>query len=342
LRQQRLKPSNEANRLIAVRSLNSAQKGATMEMEALTTLACGVFDTAFAAVHIIEEDWQRSAGHAGPVLGECGREQSVCTRVVYANDVIVVPDIRLDPELSMMPYVVGDPHFCFYAGAPVALDPGLAVGAFCILDTRPRQFSATQIETLRHFATVASALLRLQKSNIVMAMAEQDLRTAAMTDPLTGFFNRSALPAFIDRALAEALQAGRRFGALYIDLDDFKAINDRLGHHAGDDILRQGAERIRAVIRGTDIVVRMGGDEFAIFAPERCDRKSVVALAERLVAAFREPFVLEGKVVNVRVSVGAALAPEAGSDRQTLLKNVDDALYRAKSAGRDQFVLHRK
>lgn len=342
MRHQRLKPRNEAERLIAVRSLSSAQSGATMEMEALAALARGVFDTAFAAINIVEEDWLRIAGQAGLVLSDCGRDQSICTRVVYANNVVVLPDLTEDPELGLLPYVTGDPYFRFYAGAPVELDSGLAVGAFCILDTRPRSFSATQIETLQHFALVASALLRLQKSNIVMALAEQDLRAAAMTDPLTGFFNRSALPAFIDRALAEALQSRRLFGVLYIDLDGFKGINDRLGHHAGDDILRQGAERIRAVIRSTDIVVRMGGDEFAIFAPDRCEHEAMGMLAERLVAAFREPFVLEGKLINVRVSVGAALAPEAGSDRATLLKKVDDALYQAKSAGRDQFVLHRQ
>ena len=160
-----------------------------------------------------------------------------------------------------------------------------------------------------------------------------------MTDPLTGFFNRSALPEFIDGALSDALRAGRTFGALYLDLDGFKAINDRLGHQAGDDILRMGAERIRAAVRSTDIVVRMGGDEFAVFAPDLCDHANLTALAARLVAVFKEPFVLEGRMADVRVSVGAAIAPEAGVDGTALRKKVDDALYRAKSAGRDQFVL---
>ena len=337
-----LKPDNEAERLIAVRSLSSARGGATTEMEALAGLARNVFGTAFAAINIVEEDWLRIAGQAGVVLGDCGRDQSICTRVVYGNDLLVVPDLKEDPELRHLPFVDGDPFFRFYAGAPVELDPGLAVGAFCILDTHPRELDVLQIETLRNFAVVASALLRLQKSNIVMSLTEQDLRTAAMTDPLTGFFNRSALPAFVDSALTKALESDRPFGALYIDLDGFKAINDRLGHHGGDDILRQGAERIRAVIRSSDIVVRMGGDEFAIFAPELGSPGATAALAERVVGAFREPFVIEGEMIRLSVSVGAAVAPEAGNDRQTLLRNVDDALYRAKSAGRDQFALCRQ
>lgn len=86
----------------------------------------------------------------------------------------------------------------------------------------------------------------------------------------------------------------------------------------------------------------MGGDEFAIFSPELGNPGATAALAERVVGAFREPFVIEGEMIRVSVSVGAAVAPEAGNDRQTLLKNVDDALYRAKSAGRDQFALYRQ
>lgn len=339
MQQQTRKPADEINRMIAVRSLQSGQGNTTPELAALAALARGVFGAAFAAINIVEEDWLRIAGQAGLVFSDCARDQSVCTRVVYANDIVVVPDLQLDAELSVLPFVAGAPHLRFYAGAPLALEDGMPVGAFCFFDTHPRQLSPTESETLRDFAMVASSLLRLQKSNIVMALAEQDLRAAAMTDPLTGFFNRAALPAFVDRNLADALQAGRAFGALYIDMDGFKAINDRFGHHAGDDVLRQGAERIRAVIRSTDIVVRMGGDEFAIFAPDSANREALRGLAQRLVDAFREPFVLDGRFVNARISVGAALAPDAGRDRSTLLKKVDDALYLAKSAGRDQFVL---
>jgi diguanylate cyclase (GGDEF)-like protein len=98
-----------------------------------------------------------------------------------------------------------------------------------------------------------------------MQFAESELRTAAMTDPLTGFYNRAALPKIVDVGLAAAMTSAQTFGVLYLDMDGFKSINDRLGHATGDEVLRESALRIREVLRADDICLRMGGDEFAIF-----------------------------------------------------------------------------
>ncbi|MDR7143442.1 sensor domain-containing diguanylate cyclase [Rhizobium sp. BE258] len=332
-------PANEAERLLAVRALNAASRSPTPELAALAELARGVFGTPFAAINIIDEDWQRIAGQAGMQLAECSRDLSICTRVVYANDLVIVPDLQRHPELSRMPYVEGHPHFRFYAGAPIETDDSLAVGAFCILDTRPRDLSEVEIDSLRRFALVASALLRLQKANMIMGLAETSLRVAAMTDPLTGFYNRSALAALVDGELDRSLAAGQTFGALYLDMDGFKGINDRLGHHAGDEVLREAANRIRAVVRAGDIAVRMGGDEFALFVPNPPNAAALSSVADRLVAAFRQPFEVEGQTVSARLSIGGALAPQAGTNRIDLLKVVDTALYQAKAAGRDRYLI---
>ncbi|MGV2101293.1 diguanylate cyclase domain-containing protein [Rhizobium sp. 21-4511-3d] len=332
-------PANEAERLLAVRALNAVSRSSTPELAALAELARGVFETPFAAINIIDEDWQRVAGQAGMKLAECSRDLSICTRVVYANDLVIVPDLRRHPELSDMPYVTGDPHFRFYAGAPIEMEGSLAVGAFCILDVEPRDLSDAEIGNLSRFALVAGALLRLQKANMVMGLAETSLRAAAMTDPLTGFYNRTALASLVDGELERSLAASQTFGALYLDMDGFKGINDRLGHHAGDEVLREAANRIRAVIRAGDIAVRMGGDEFAVFIPNPPNAAALSSVAERLVAAFREPFEVEGISVGARLSIGGALAPQAGSNRIDLLKVVDAALYQAKAAGRDRYLI---
>ena len=189
------------------------------------------------------------------------------------------------------------------------------------------------------FAQIASALLRLQKTNLLMGIAENGLRTAAMTDPLTRFFNRSALDAVIDGALSAAVAAERNFGVLYLDMDGFKSINDRFGHNVGDEVLCEAAARIRSVIRTDDIVVRMGGDEFAIFVPAPPDRNALVSLSERLLIAFRAPFTVDGVSIFARLSIGAALAPNDGATRMLLLRNVDAALYQAKAAGRDRVAV---
>lgn len=332
-------PVNETQRLLAVRSLNAIHNSPTPELATLAELARGVFETPYAAINIIDEDWQRIAGQAGLKIAECSRDMSICTRVVFDDELLVIPDLKQDPELDAAPFVLEDPYFRFYAGAPVRLENGLPVGAFCILDQKPRRFSQSEEESLMRFAQIASALLRLQKSNLLMGIAENGLRTAAMTDPLTRFFNRSALEGLVDGALSSAVTAGRHFGVLYLDMDGFKAINDRFGHNVGDEVLCEAGSRIRSVIRTDDIVVRMGGDEFAIFVPEPTDRSALVSLSERLLIAFRAPFAVDGVSVSARLSIGAALAPNDGATRALLLRNVDSALYQAKAAGRDRVAV---
>ena len=331
-------PNNETERLVAVRSILSLGSGPTPELAALSELAQGVFGMPRAAVHVLDEDWLHIAHQAGIQVNECSRDISICTRVVLSNDVLIVPDLGAHPELSFLPYVQGAPQFRFYAGAPIELEPGLAVGAFCILDTSPRQLEPGEVDSLRRFAVLAGALLRLQKANFTMSLAETALRDAAMTDPLTGFYNRHALSVLVDRQMHTALQSNETFGALYLDMDGFKQINDTFGHGVGDRVLYEAAARIRNVIRAEDIAVRMGGDEFAVFVPRPAGSDVLAGLANRLLDAFREPFDIDGQSVRALLSIGGAIAPQAGTDSISLLRSVDEALYQAKKDGRDRFV----
>lgn len=335
-------PANEADRLLSVRGLISTEGNSTPELASLVQLAKDVFGTPCAAVNIIDEDWQRVACQVGSIpIGECSRDDSVCSRVVYANEVVVVPDLSRHPEFRSFPAILGKPGFRFYAGAPVSLEPDLPVGSFCLLDVEQRDFSDAEIRNLRQFADVASGLLRLQKANFMMEFAEEKLKLAAMTDPLTGFYNRSALVSLIDVMLANALSSQQGFGVLYMDMDGFKQINDKLGHPAGDQVLTHAAKRISECVRAQDVVVRMGGDEFAIFVPDPPGVAALSELSECLLEEFRRPFVVDDNIVTARLSIGVALAPEAGSERLGLLKAVDEALYQAKEAGRDRFVLRK-
>jgi diguanylate cyclase (GGDEF)-like protein len=331
-------PLNEADRLLSVRSLISPPGHAAPELASLVELAKDVFDLPFAALNLVDEDWHRVSCQAGIHTTECPRDISICSRVVFANEVVVIPDLARHPELRELPYVLGGPAFRCYIGAPVVLEPDLPVGAFCLLDTKPRDFTDAEIRNLERFADIAGGLLRLHKAKLMMESSEQDLRLAAMTDPLTGFYNRAALEVLVDRTLDEAMAAQKPFGVLYLDMDGFKSINDQLGHHAGDEVLVQAAKRIRNCLNSNDVVVRMGGDEFAVFVPEAPDAAKISRLAHRLLEEFRRPFAVEGRIVSARLSIGGALAPDEGSDRLSLLRAVDEALYQAKAAGRDRFV----
>lgn len=329
---------DERLRLMAVREILPLTAAPMPELQAISDLAKTMFDVSRAAIHIIDEDWMHIIEQSGETVAECARDISACNIVVTRNEPLVIPDLAKDPQWRAMPYVTARPHIRFYAGAPIEMGPGMTVGSFCLTDSQPRSLTETELSSLRHFADVAGALFRLQRSNFTMRVAEQALKDAAMTDPLTGFYNRTALDLIIDGELAEALGGRGSFGALAIDMDGFKAINDTFGHGAGDRVLEEAALRIRKAIRADDIVVRMGGDEFVVFVPSPSQPNLLGEIAEALLVAFREPFVVDGRQIVANLSIGGAMAPDAGGDRASLLKSVDDALYQAKRAGRNRFI----
>ena len=173
----------------------------------------------------------------------------------------------------------------------------------------------------------------------VSELRKADERIAHMAhhDALTGLPNRNTLRAWIDEALSADTRLGR-FAVLCLDLDHFKDVNDTLGHPAGDKMLCEVARRVRSVIRRTDVVVRLGGDEFAILAMPADDRDAVAALATRIIEEIRAPFILDGQMIFVGTSVGIAMAAEHGDNADTLMRNADLALYRAKADGRGCYV----
>jgi diguanylate cyclase len=164
--------------------------------------------------------------------------------------------------------------------------------------------------------------------------AERDvMRSLAETDALTGLPNRRGLRQRLEASLPAC--APGRLGALFmVDLDGFKAVNDRLGHDAGDLLLKAVAERLRTLVRGGDTVARLGGDEFVICADALPEPAAAHRLGEKFVQAFRAPFSIDGQPCQVGLTVGYALAPLDGSDADALLKRADAALYAGKAAGK--------
>ena len=156
----------------------------------------------------------------------------------------------------------------------------------------------------------------------------------ALHDVLTRLPNRELLH---DR-VGQAIRAGRRDGSsvvvMLMDLDRFKQINDTLGHHHGDELLKQVARRLDATLRESDTVARLGGDEFAVLLPQVARAGDAAVVAQQLLAALREPFVVDGLTLEVGASIGMALHPGHGDDGETLLRHADVAMYEAKRSGR--------
>lgn len=164
-------------------------------------------------------------------------------------------------------------------------------------------------------------------------LSQMGAEREARTDALTGLPNRLAFTDAIERELARLRRYGGGFTLLCIDIDNFKMINDRYGHPAGDQLLTQAARRMRAALRASDLVARLGGDEFAVVASEATGEEAACAVAGRIVACFEAPFILDGRPVQGAASVGGALAPRDGADHGAILKSADIALYQAKQSG---------
>jgi diguanylate cyclase (GGDEF)-like protein len=170
--------------------------------------------------------------------------------------------------------------------------------------------------------------------------AEDKIELLALHDQLTGAANRALLLQEMGRLLPNGEDGGRTLNLLLMDLDEFKAVNDTHGHPFGDALLRAVAGRLRDAVGERDLVARIGGDEFAILhagADEELGSSSL--LAERILASIRAPFEIDGFFVSVSPSIGVAIAPQHGPDVETLMKNADLALYRAKTEGRDRICL---
>jgi diguanylate cyclase (GGDEF)-like protein/PAS domain S-box-containing protein len=171
--------------------------------------------------------------------------------------------------------------------------------------------------------------------------AQEKLAHQIHHDALTGLPNRVLFKDRLDRSLVAAQRAGHaRVALLFIDLDRFKLVNDSLGHAAGDQLLQAVAQRLQRVGRETDTVARLGGDEFAILLPDAEHLEQGVAVAEKVRAAFAEPFVVDGQDIFVSASIGVASAPDDGRDVDVLMQHADIAMYRAKKLGRDRFHIY--
>ncbi|HET7294576.1 MAG TPA: EAL domain-containing protein [Vicinamibacteria bacterium] len=170
--------------------------------------------------------------------------------------------------------------------------------------------------------------------------AEEQISSLAYHDTLTGLPNRLLFSDRLEQAILQAQRRTWRLGVLFLDLDRFKVINDSLGHGVGDRLLQALARRIASTLRSEDTVARLGGDEFTLLLPNIGRVDDVTLVAEKLLDSVRRPVRIDGSELFVTASIGISLFPDDGDDPDTLVKNADTAMYRAKELGRDNYQLY--
>ena len=169
---------------------------------------------------------------------------------------------------------------------------------------------------------------------------EERLRHLATHDDLTGLPNRALLSDRLRMALAQARRVGTGFSVLALDLDGFKKVNDALGHAVGDALLRVAGARFRTVLRNVDTLARVGGDEFVAVLPAAIDAEELQIVARRMISTTQLPFEIDGQVLYISASIGAATYPQHGDNEVKLLAHADTALYRAKETGKSRCVIY--
>jgi len=214
------------------------------------------------------------------------------------------------------------------------------LGVMNVALKRAHDFSENEIRSLEFLGDQASIAIQnaklyeqAQQEIADRKKAEKAIKHLANHDALTGLPNRRL---FNERILLEISRAKRnkqKIGVMLFDLDQLKNVNDSYGHNVGDLLLQAVAQRLLGLLRKSDTVARMGGDEFLLILPEMQDQQDAIQTAERILTALSTPFLLEGYEVNITTSIGVSFFPDDGDDAETLIKRADIAMYKAKEKG---------
>lgn len=171
---------------------------------------------------------------------------------------------------------------------------------------------------------------------------EEKIQQMAFHDSLTGLPNRKLFSDRLGIVLAQAKRNKKKVGIVMLDLDNFKDVNDTLGHDVGDTLLKAVAERLSGTLRKSDTVARFGGDEFVLIFPDMEVIEEAIQVVQKIIDRFNKPFLIDTHQLVVTTSIGIAVYPNDGMDEEILMKNADIAMYQAKQAGRARYQLYKE
>ena len=292
----------------------------------VTRLACRLFKVPTATITLVDghRSWLKSTQGELPV-SEAPKSSSFCNVTIKEARPLVVRDTLQDERFRHNPYVVGNPNIRFYAGAPLRTSDGQNIGALCVVDSKPRDFDADQAGVLTDLARIV--------------MSELELRKLATTDGLTGALSRRAFREEAARSLALAIRHRHNLTCIAFDLDHFKKINDAHGHPVGDRVLVETARLCRQLLRKSDLIGRVGGEEFVILLPFT-GITAAADVAEKLRMSMTDQSIdgASGSI-GFSASFGLAAIDRSVLEIETLLQHADSALYEAKAQGRNRCVV---
>ena len=309
-------PAPDLLRLDALRRLQALDSPTEERFIRITRMARNIFDVPIALISFEDNEHGWAKPCYGLNMHESTPNISFCRNEFLKKSMLVIEDATQDPLYAENPLVIGEPYIRFYAGHSLVITNGLHIGSLCIIDRKPRVFGDKERALFTDLAsTVESELRAVQMATI---------------DELTGITNRRGFILLAERYLQHAFRTKRSLSLLFIDLNNFKSINDRFGHDVGDDALCQAARLINMIFRSSDVCARLGGDEYVVLLPEESS-EYFKYMRSRIVFAFEEFNVHSGKPYTLSCSIGmVSYDPANPPDLNMLLRLADEEMYRCK------------
>lgn len=310
-------PLNEVSRLETLRGLRLLDTPPEERFDRLTRLARRLFGVSAAMISLVDGDRVWAKSREGTFVGETPRDMSFCGHAILEDAVMIVPDTQLDERFADSPLVTGHTHVRFYAGCPLRAPTGSRLGTLCLIDTKPRTLDEGELQLLGDLAR----------------MAEQEIVAGqlATMDKLTMLSNRRGFVALGQHALSLCVRRMERPASLlYFDLEGFQAVNEHFGREEGDRALVAFAQLLVQNFRDSDVVGRLGADEFVVLMTEGADAECEVA-TRRLQQAVDEHNGKGQRGYELRFRVGdIAYQPLRHSSIEALLCDADVLMRRRK------------
>ena len=333
------KPPADQFRLAALHRYNILDTPQQEEFTFITELAAKLCGMPYAFISLVDTDrvWVKAA--TGLALETLARGDSYCSLAVLGDPATEIPDLSDDYRTANMPLTVNAPHMRSYSSVALMSADAFAIGTLSVMDTRPGALTEDQHRMLANLGRQAMALIELRANERALNTSQRELELLSTTDELTGLHNRRSLQQRLKFEVARSKRFRTPLSAVMIDIDHFKKINDGFGHAAGDQVLANIGRMLRESVRVIDIAGRWEGEEICVILPNT-PLEGACKFAETLRGKLEAQLHHVGiRVIPVTASLGVGSFNHMEiDDAESLLRQAEDALSRAKEGGRNRIA----
>jgi diguanylate cyclase (GGDEF)-like protein len=327
-------PKDEEKRLQTLRRYDILDTPAEQEYDDIVLLASQICGTPIALISLVDEERQWFKAKIGLDVSETPRDLAFCAHAILPDSpkILVIKDALKDQRFAENPLVTSNPKIRFYAGAPLITPDNQALGTLCIIDRKPRKLTEKQLDALNALARQVTTILELRRTSALLEAANKELNKLSLVDDLTGLYNRRGFLVHTKQPLKlfRSRRLDRGLWLMMLDMDGLKQINDTFGHEEGSQALIKIGEILQKTFRETDVIARVGGDEFTVLFID-IDNEAGEMVSERLDKNLEEYNAESGKPYKLLLSYG--LVP-VGIDNTFSIKEIinqaDKIMYEQK------------